>query len=761
MRIGVRLLLFVIVVLTVTGAAPPPPAVYDVEIRYKIDGFGVQRIAQYYDMTRFFRSLGFKRLGNPSAKEEELIEDEEREDPRNPPLRGMIASANARKLLAERHVQIVKLMPEGAKSPDKDALVRVQLELQGNLGRVQQQQLSGQVRRVLNEIGFKEAAVYDHRDYTRLVGAIPYGQIDVILNDLRKYPKAADEPAPFASVQPIRVVEVMPDVPAPAPRSPPPPLAPELTNVGPELRLLLLDKDKAAEPLRFEIVLALAPNADDRAWMAPIRAVAPSVAVEGRIGPIVTAYGPRGQALAIAALPDIAAVRLPRPPRPFLAADKLPEPAPLYVVGKSSFKVSGELPPNYPVAIVDPDFRGWEALREKYPAARFRFIDLTRERNPELKVEPYTFTTPGPGRGTQMADALLRVTPNADLALICVDPAAPYQLETVARAVAGLPLTSSLCLETRLAELNRRREELDRKSAELLEERARVFGDFRQEEDAEKNRQTYRKHQADHNCDDAAYTLARSRFLELTRDLAGLKGIRLVLTGLVWDDGHPVSVMGPLVRSFDENVFLGALWFHFTGTTPGQEWKGLFHDRDNNEVMEFAPPDVRPARGRYTNELDFLEWRGRDGKVVADLPEKATIRVSLQWNEAHEAVLLRIGEDAYRSPLADLRLQLVRQTDPDGKKQPDDEMEIVAESVGPAQRILNTGNSSVYEQTVTVTVPAAGRYAVRVLGRAPNDTRPPGVPSVPSAKRGFELKPRLFVTTVEGDGRAVFTEPGK
>jgi hypothetical protein len=760
MRIGVRLPLFVIVVLTVTGAAPPPPAVYDVEIRYKVDGFGVQRIAQYYDITRYLRSLGFKRHGNPTAKEEALIEEEEREDQRNPPLKGTIPSANARKLLAERHVQIVKLMPEGAKAPEKDALVRVQLELPTNLGPVQQQ-LSAQVRRVLNEIGFKEAAVYDHRNYTRLVGAIPYGQIDVILNDLRKHPKGADEPAPFAAMQPIRVVEVMPDVPPPAPRTPPPPLPPELTNVGPELRPLLLDKEKAAQPLRFEVVLALAPKADDRSWMAPLHAVAPNVAIEGRIGVIVTAYGPRGQALAIAGLPDVAAVRLPRSPRPFLTGEKLPEPAPLFVVGKTSFNLADKLPPNYPVAIVDPDFRGWEALQEKYPAARFRFIDLTRERNPDLKVEPYTFTTPGPGRGTQMAEALLRVTPSADLALICVDPEAPYQLETVARAVAGYPLTSSVSLETRLVEMGRRREELDRQSAALIEERARALGDFRQEEDAEKNRKAYRKHQADHECDEAAYNLARSRYLELMRDLAGLKGIRLVLTGLVWDDGYPVSVNGSLVRSFDENMFLGALWFHYTGATPGQEWKGLFHDRDSNEVMEFAPPNVPPAKGRYTNELSFLEWRGRDGKVVADLPEKATIRVSLQWNEAHEAVLLRIGEDAYRSPLADLRLVVVRQTDPDGKKQPDDEMEIVGESVGPAQRIMKTGNTGVYEQTVTFTVPSPGRYAVRVLGRAPNDTRPPGVPSVPSARRGFELKPRLFVTTVEGDGRAVFSEPGK
>src|SRR5262249_44794778 len=117
MRIRGRLVLFLIAIVSLTGAAPPPPDVYDVEVRYKIDGFGVNRISQYYDLTGFARGLGFKRLGDPSAKEEAAIEEDEREDPRHPPLKGTISSANARKLLGERHVQIIRLMPANAKAP--------------------------------------------------------------------------------------------------------------------------------------------------------------------------------------------------------------------------------------------------------------------------------------------------------------------------------------------------------------------------------------------------------------------------------------------------------------------------------------------------------------------------------------------------------------------------------------------------------------------------------------------------------------------
>ena len=47
----------------------------------------------------------------------------------------------------------------------------------------------------------------------------------------------------------------------------------------------------------------------------------------------------------------------------------------------------------------------------------------------------------------------------------------------------------------------------------------------------------------------------------------------------------------------------------------------------------------------------------------------------------------------------------------------------------------------------------AGRYAVRIEGAAPTTTRSSDDPTIPAARKMFELHPRLFVETLEGPGR--------
>ncbi len=49
----------------------------------------------------------------------------------------------------------------------------------------------------------------------------------------------------------------------------------------------------------------------------------------------------------------------------------------------------------------------------------------------------------------------------------------------------------------------------------------------------------------------------------------------------------------------------------------------------------------------------------------------------------------------------------------------------------------------------------AGRYAVRIEGAAPPSTRPASEPTVPAARKSFELHPRLFVETLSGAGRVL------
>jgi hypothetical protein len=732
-----------------TAAAPPPPAVYDVQIHYHVDGFGKERVYQFLDMTDYFKKAGFARADEPDEREPE--------DPRNLPLRGTIASGKARQLLAEPHVRCIRLLPQGAKLPDdKAALVRVHLEMPSRYGAEQQQVLTEQIRRVLSAIGFKEGAVYDHRGYTRLVGAIPVGQIDTILNDLRKQEGGAKLPPPFANGPPIRVVEILPDMPQlpPRPTAPPSPL--ELDKQSADLRTLVADKMKAEEPLRFEAILALTPDAGDPDWKLPFRA-APGVAVEGRLGPVVTVYGPRGQVAALAARPEIVALRLPRAPRLWLQPGDTTELATAADPNSLLANLQARVRKGERAAVVDGDFRGWEALLDRFPRARVQFIDLTRERNRDLKVEPYPYPGPGTGQGTRLAEMLLKAAPAADLTLICIDPSAPFQLETVARAI-DADRHPSLALDSRLADLNRWRGELDLRSTELAAQRRAVFEDFRIEGEAVENRKAYRKKQADHDCEEADYRTALSRYLHLTQDLSDLRTVRHILTGLVWDDGYPVEGAGALSRFFDDRPLGAAELYQYSPDTRGQAWVGMFRDQDRNEVMEFAPPDTPLPPGRWTRELNFLAWQPFKGARTADLPANAVIRATLQWREAHEPDLLRTGEDPYREPVANLRLALVYQPDPAGAKQPDDDLEIVAESVGSPQRIAKSLDAGVYEQAVVFKVPKAGRYAVRIVGRGSNDTRPPGVPSVPAARRTFELQPRLFVATLEGEGRAVLAD---
>src|SRR5208283_4659476 len=101
-------------------AAPPPPAEYQVRVRYQIDAYRNEHLAQYFEMLRFFESLGLQKDDGP---------DNEPEDRSVTQMSGTMPSVSARKLLAERHVRTILLSPKDAKVPDLEAPVRVQLDL--------------------------------------------------------------------------------------------------------------------------------------------------------------------------------------------------------------------------------------------------------------------------------------------------------------------------------------------------------------------------------------------------------------------------------------------------------------------------------------------------------------------------------------------------------------------------------------------------------------------------------------------------------
>jgi hypothetical protein len=103
-----------------------------------------------------------------------------------------------------------------------------------------------------------------------------------------------------------------------------------------------------------------------------------------------------------------------------------------------------------------------------------------------------------------------------------------------------------------------------------------------------------------------------------------------------------------------------------------------------------------------------------------------------------------------------MQLLIVHQPDPEGKTRPADDLEVVAQSSGFPQRLRQTLHAGTYEQTLEFEVQKPGRYAVILRGRLPEGTRPADAPTLPALQKQSEIRPRLFVVTGQGSGRAVF-----
>jgi hypothetical protein len=735
------------------AAAPAPPEVYDVEISYRINAFRNERLLQYDEMMRFLKRAGFQR--DP----EEVVPETEPEDVSRTRLRGTIPAGRARELLNERHIRSILLWPHGVKPPeDKTQLVRVEIELFSGLAPEGQRRLHEQTFEVLAGLQFRGAVGYDHRGYTRLIGSMPYNRVETLLTDLRQQPAGEKLPGPFKNVWAVRAAEVRPDVPLPVPR-PRPPRAPEgQEKLSPDLRDVLNDEAAAAKSARLEVILAGNPDAEDKTYRALLSRAAPGLIVEGRLGPLVSVVANPNQTPALAAMPEVAGVRLPRlpqPARPSVAADNTRWRPLLNTSGAARLQALGHKGRGTQLAIVDGDFRGWETQVGKALPPDTRLVDLTRERNADMQPDPFP-AGQGPGSGTRHALTIARLAPQIKLTLIRIDPAASYMLEEAARAVNG-DTVRSINLENRLAQLEDDQDSLGKRRDALAEERRLAFQDFRQEGEAVKRREAYLEKQKTFDRDNERFHATLSRYLQQKRDLAALHGIRVVASALSWHDGFPVDGTSALSRYFDDRPFRAALWFQAAGDTRGQSWTGLFRDADGNGVMEFAAAGQRLPAGQWSPELNFLSWRSPKGAEVADIPAGTRLRITLQWRETHDPLYAQTGEDPYRQPLArNVRLVLLRQLDPTGARQPADDLEIVAQSVGLPTRLDVSPSSAAYEITLEVQVKNAGRYAVRIEGRAPESIYPPGDPTLPFGRKASEMRVRLFVSSLDATGRAVF-----
>jgi hypothetical protein len=160
--------------------------------------------------------------------------------------------------------------------------------------------------------------------------------------------------------------------------------------------------------------------------------------------------------------------------------------------------------------------------------------------------------------------------------------------------------------------------------------------------------------------------------------------------------------------------------------------------------MEFSVEGAKLPEGLWTPELNFLGAVGPDGQV-GDLPAGARLRFAIQWREPLPL------DPAQPAPVFYPHLRLLRQLDPSGTKAASDEFSEVARSAGAPVRIQLNPSSAVYEQTLDVALPAAGRFALRVEGR----TSAGG--SLPGLYRAIEVQPRLVVQSLTGGNRPVFT----
>jgi hypothetical protein len=763
-------------------AAPRPPEEYDVIIEYQIDAFRNERLKQYAEMLKYLTSVGFK----PAPPKE----DDDPEDRTQTKLLGTIAPANVRKLLGERHVRTVFVIAKGVKPPqDGEKPVRVHLQLASGLNAELQRLLAEQTRTVLKSIDFQEATGYDHRGQTYLMGNIPTKRLLNLL-DLRQLPVGKEQPAPFKSTTALRVAEVLPAMDLVKPLPPVPVVPAKEAKIAPDLRALAADKQEAAKPRRMELILLLAPAATSHDWQRALLEAVPGMQIEGRVGALVTFVARTDQALALAEMPLVTGVRLPRVAKPRLqptsgGKEDNPREA-LRASGLEQIASLDNRGKRTRIAVVDSDFQNYQRLVKtgRLPA-NTRCIDLTAARSRELDPEPFSgswaealeamgslpnigpqisnlalltgqLTHPNPnalGQGARCALAVAQAAPAAELVLVRVDPAAPHMIQEVARAINGESVESE-ALDQRSADLSEESHALERRRETLLAERKLLLDSQLPFEEFEVKWANYSKRQDALDRDEAAHSGRMLRYLGLLKDLRGLKGVRVVSSPFVWHEGHPLDGVSPISRYFDDRPFRAALWLQSGGSVRGQVWSGLFRDADGNGVMEFAAPSKRLPDKRWTPELNFLEWKPESGKPSADLPAGARIRITLQWREAHDPEFLRAGEDVYREPLANLRLLLLRQRDPAGEKLPADDMELVAQSEKLPLRLHNEAKSATYEHVLEYTVPAAGRYAIMVQGQAPKSTRPADKVTLPAMRKVGELRPRVFVDTLSGGGRA-------
>ncbi len=780
---------------------PKPPETYDVEFRYRIRADRNERIRQFEAMSKFLAKIGFKETPYDDMDLAIFNPDAER-------MIGKIAGDKGRALLRDSHIQTVLLVPDGFKAPE-DVNGRVKVLIQINSGfSLERQRLFGlQIMEILAKFGFKESLAYDHRRYTLLRGTMPFVKVRDLLKDLRTLPSGwflpavleQNLPEPLKQLLPIRLIEVLSEEGVPEPVKPVEPLPPpeQATDrkLSTEVRRILQKEDAKIAPLRVELLYAQPiPPGDD--WRDIVRRLAPGCAVEGKLYNIVTLTLPQAQqASTLALLPDVISVRLPRAAfvTPIIEGPKekepepktkearqiapgiqqvsmLQQPNPLQLTKLDQLHAIGRRGTGVRVAIIDTDFTGWERFVGKELPKTTHYVDLTPERNSDIKPEP-TYTPANMiGHGTHCALAVRYAAPDANIALVRVAADAPYQIVTAFQYMLGDPV-QPVSFFIRREELNAETQLLRTERIKANEQYRRAFDNFDDDEPANQARRNAKAALAELDKIENLLIQKTNRLTKMELDLIDLKGVQIVCNMLGWNSGLALESGSGLSQFLDGRMLRPRLpvpvnqaktpklpmWVQPSGDTRGQSWVGRFFDADGNGLMEFDLPGSAPKKGRWTPELNFLAFQPDHGVATGDLPANARVRITMQWREPHDP---EISEIEYRQPNALLGLTLFRQRDPTGDKLATDEMELIARSEADPERLHKVPHFGVYEQSIELTLPAGGHYAIQVEGRVPNSTRPGGVALIPALLTDIELRPRIFLEVLDGPtqarGRLVF-----
>ena len=455
-------------------------------------------------------------------------------------------------------------------------------------------------------------------------------------------------------------------------------------------------------------------------------------------------------------MPEVATVRLPVAASPAIPAPASPlAPDALRLTHVTRLHQLGGTGKGIKLAIIDSDFAGWQKVSKTLPP-KTKFIDLTAERNPS--IQPDALPDDHTGRGTLAALAAAQAAPNAELVLIRVDDAAPYQVLTAAQAIRG-QVGRSESMNLRWQELRLDDYQLREQRGRLEKERNQLADNFDSSDAVQKQRIELQARLKEQDEKERQYSARLARFQALEVELFELRQVSVVANNLNWLDGIAADGTGPLAQYLDgpgqvphRKDQVTATWLQSAGDTQGQSWVGHWLDVDYNGALEFASHKMPLPVRRWTRELNFIRWQPHDGNATDSLPANAQLRLTVQWTEAHDSQA-SVNPLRWRTPLNTLRPVIVRQRDESGKQLSSDDLVVVTRSAELPQMLARGIGWASFEQIIEFTTDSAGVFAVRLEGRAAASTVAPEVPTIPAAKKRSEICPRMTISVSDAASR--------